>query len=299
QQIDVVNLSLSSDQRSELIEQKIQEAKHCGVACIVAAGSTGGPVQYPASSPHVLAVAAIGKEGEFPPESYPGPQVLIGDGSVVSREGFFAARFSNFGPEIGVCAPGVAILSSVPPNNYAVWDGTSMAAPHVAGLAALILAHHPDFQGPYKARNAQRVERLFQILKQSAQPLQLGDPNRVGAGLPDALKALNVAPQIATAMPLSTDALLQQLLEMLQKGATPLGAGSTVGRGVGATLTELKTAMPQAGLLVGNGTGAGTPGVPRVESSPLTPAAPGGGSTNGIRAALQECKTTLHQVGLL
>src|SRR5262245_14039685 len=241
QQIDVVNLSLSSDQRSELIEQKIQEAKHFGVACIVAAGSTGGPVQYPASSPHVLAVAAIGKEGEFPPESYPSTQVLVGDGSVVSRDGFFAAQFSNFGPEVGVCAPGVAILSSVPPNNYAVWDGTSMAAPHVTGLAALILAHHPDFQGPYKARNAQRVERLFQILKQSAQPLQLGDPNRVGAGLPDALKALNVAPQSATAMPLSTDALLQQLLAMLQKGATPLGAGSAVGHGVGATLTELKT----------------------------------------------------------
>src|SRR5262249_23458769 len=70
QQIDVVNLSLGSGQRSELVEQKIQEAKRLGVACIVAAGNSAGPVQYPATSPQVLAVAAIGKQGEFPPESY-------------------------------------------------------------------------------------------------------------------------------------------------------------------------------------------------------------------------------------
>jgi hypothetical protein len=168
QQIDVVNLSLGSEQRSELVEQKIQEAKRLGVACIVAAGNSGGPVQYPATSPHVLAVAAVGKQGEFPPESYHGTQVLAGNGRVVSSDGFCSARFTCFGPEVGVCAPGVAILSSVPPDNFAVWDGTSMAPPHVTGLAALVLAHHADFQGAYKARNASRVERLFQILKQSA-----------------------------------------------------------------------------------------------------------------------------------
>src|SRR5262249_20354858 len=147
-----------------------------------------------------------------------------------------------------------------PPNNYAVWDGTSMAAPHVTGLAALILAHHPDFQGPYKTRNAQRVERLFRILKQSAQPLHLGDPNRVGAGLPDALKALNVAPQTAIANPPSLDELLRQLVAMLQQSAIPVGAGSAVSSSVGATLTELQAAMHQAGLLAGNGTGAGPQG---------------------------------------
>jgi subtilisin family serine protease len=80
---------------------------------------------------------------------------------VVSSDGFFSARFTCFGPEVGVCAPGVAILSSVPPDNFAVWDGTSMAAPHVTGLAALVLAHHPDFQGAYKVRNAPRVEQLL------------------------------------------------------------------------------------------------------------------------------------------
>ena len=58
-QIDVVNLSLGGAEPSEALEQQIQRAKQAGVACIVAAGNSGGTVQYPASSPHVLAVAAV------------------------------------------------------------------------------------------------------------------------------------------------------------------------------------------------------------------------------------------------
>src|SRR5258708_36937684 len=69
-----------------------------------------------------------------------------------------------------------------------------MAAAHVTGLAALVLAHHPDFQGPFRARNSDRVDRLFQILKASAQPVSVGDPRRTGFGLPDVLAALGLAP---------------------------------------------------------------------------------------------------------
>ena len=145
-------------------------------------------MQYPASSPNVLAVAAIGRLGEFPLDSYHA-QTVQGMGG---PDGYFSPRFTCFGPEIAVCAPGVAILSSVPPNDFAVWDGTSMAAPHVTGLAALVLAHHPDFAGPFKARNVQRVQRLFQILKASARPIGLGDPRRTGYGIPDAPTALGL-----------------------------------------------------------------------------------------------------------
>src|SRR5258708_39698444 len=69
-----------------------------------------------------------------------------------------------------------------------------MAAAHLTGLAALVLAHHPDFQGPFRARNSDRVDRLFQILKASAQPVSVGDPRRTGFGLPDVLAALGLAP---------------------------------------------------------------------------------------------------------
>ena len=190
-QIDVVNLSLGGVDYSEALEQQIQRARQAGVACIVAAGNSGGPVQYPASSPNVLAVAAVGKLNEFPSDSYHSQCMT----QHIDQNGIFAARFSCFGPQIAVCAPGVAIASSVPVNNYAVWDGTSMAAPHITGLAALVLAHHPDFQGAPKIRNAERVERLFQIIKLSARPVLLGDPTRTGFGLPDVLVALGLQPR--------------------------------------------------------------------------------------------------------
>lgn len=194
-QIDVVNLSLGGAEPSEALEQQIIRARRAGIACIVAAGNSGGPVQYPASSPHVLAVAAIGKLGEFPPDSYHA-QTLTPH---VDANGYFNAAFSCFGPQIGVAGPGVAIPSSVPPNNYAAWDGTSMAAPHITGLAALVLAHHPDFQGPLKVRSSERVDRLFQILRMSAERVSMADATRVGAGLPDAVVAVGLQPAVAGA----------------------------------------------------------------------------------------------------
>ncbi|GJI94899.1 hypothetical protein RugamoR57_16170 [Duganella caerulea] len=208
-QIDVVNLSLGGAEVSEALEQQIVRAKRAGIACIVAAGNSSGAVQYPASSPNVLAVAAVGKLDEFPADSYHA-QTLDQN---VDAYGYFTAKFSCFGPQVAVCAPGVAITSCVPPNNFAAWDGTSMATPHVTGLAALTLAHHPDFQTPqYKARGAERVERLFQLIRASAHRVSLGDQGRIGFGLPDVLVAVGlqnaanqqpaqaVAPQQAGAM---------------------------------------------------------------------------------------------------
>jgi subtilisin family serine protease len=185
-QIDVVNLSLGAIEPSEALEAQILRAKRFGVACIAAAGNSGDAVQYPASSSHVLAVAAIGKTGEFPPDSYH-TESMNGD---ADAEGYFSAKFSCHGARVDVCAPGVAIVSSVPPNNFAAWDGTSVAAPHVTGLAALVLAHHPAFQGPGRAANADRVERLFQLIRLSSRRVTLGPQTRVGYGLPDALVAL-------------------------------------------------------------------------------------------------------------
>lgn len=202
-QIDVVNLSLGGSEPSEALEQQIQRAKQAGIACIVAAGNSGGAVQYPAASPNVLAVAAIGRMNEFPSDSYHTQTVS----SQVDGNGFFSARFSCYGPEIAVCAPGVAITSSVPDNNFAAWDGTSMAAPHVTGLAALTLAHHPEFQGRATIRSAERVERLFQIIKMSCRPVQLGDQRRTGYGLPDVLLAVGLVQSQsvpAMAMPFNT-----------------------------------------------------------------------------------------------
>lgn len=210
--VDLVNLSLGTDQTSTIVEQWIQQAKQNGIACIVAAGNSSGPVQFPASSPNVLAVAAVGKQATFPATAWQATEAVTGNGVAVSSDGYFSPVFTNFGPDVSVCAPGVAVLSCFPPNDYAVMDGTSMAAPHVAGLAALVLAHHPDFQGPYRQRNAQRVDRLFQILMQGARPLALGTPTaslpRTGTGLVDASRTLNVPAAAAPGLGVASASVL-------------------------------------------------------------------------------------------
>jgi subtilisin family serine protease len=211
EQIDVVNMSLGSGGTSQTILQKLAQARQSGVACIVAAGNSGDAVQFPGVSPDVLTVAAIGKLAEFPTDSFHARQVPA-DG--LNDKGFFSATFSCHGPEVDVCAPGVAVVSSVPPDDFAAWDGTSMATPHVTGLAALTLAHHPDFASGFAKGTAARVDRLFQIIKASATPLNLGDPGRSGAGVPDAVRAVTGQPAPTTA---TSSAAITALLEQLRE----------------------------------------------------------------------------------
>jgi subtilisin family serine protease len=200
QGVDLVSLGAGCAHGSPIVERRIAQAKQAGIACVAAAGNTAGRVEYPAASPHVLAVAALGRAGSYPRDSYHATQSADGREGAAS-DGLFAARFSCHGPEIDVVAPGVAVIGCAPPDDLAALDGTSAATAHVAGLAALLLAHHPDFRGPYAARTAARVERLFQIIKATATPLQLGDPGRIGAGLPDLARALNLVDTPETAAP--------------------------------------------------------------------------------------------------
>jgi subtilisin len=160
-QIDVVHIGAGSDRASELVALKLAEARQKGVACIAAAGGFGGLVQFPGSAPGVLAVSAIGKLGEFPPDSYHAQTAL---GQQVGPDGLFIPKFSALAPEAAVCAPGVARVSTVPGAGYAAWDGASVAAAHVTGFAALLLAHYPLFRGAYVARCEQRVAALFETI---------------------------------------------------------------------------------------------------------------------------------------
>jgi subtilisin len=187
-QIDIVHLGVNANHVSELVARKIIEARLRGVACIVASGDEGGPVQFPGGVPGVLCVSAVGRIGEFPADTR---HALTAAPELIGPAGIFATNFSGAGPQLGLCAPGVAVISSVPGGGLAARDGSAIAAAHVVGLAALVLGHHPLFRGVYASRGEQRVNALFElVLGSAARPVF--DPTRVGAGLPDFRKAASL-----------------------------------------------------------------------------------------------------------
>ena len=102
-----------------------------------------------AGNADILFIAAAGNDGydndtePFYPSSYDPANII----SVASTDhNDKPASFSNWGlAAVDVAAPGVNILSSTLNNGYKYFSGTSMATPHVAGLAALILAKHPEY----------------------------------------------------------------------------------------------------------------------------------------------------------
>jgi len=125
----VVSLSLGGYYYSSISEEfykKLYEEQ--GILFIAAAGNGGNSNKlYPASYPSLMSVAAIDSNKN-------------------------RASFSTFNDQVEISAPGVLIESSLPGNNYAKWSGTSMATPHVAGVAGLLWMHFPECEN-YQIRN--------------------------------------------------------------------------------------------------------------------------------------------------
>lgn len=231
QQIDVAMFGACIAEQSVLLAAKVEEAWRNGIACIAAAQSAGG-LCWPAASPYMLAVGAIGQLGTFPPESTDTAAVT----PQLTPEGFFVPAPDS--PAVDCCAPGVAIISGLPPSSYGPLSGSGTAAAHVTALAALILAHHPLFRGepgqPSVTRHWARPARLLELIKNSCRPLPQLDHARTGAGIPDAAVALSVAPWGA-----------YPSLPLPYPGPAPTPEGWT-------PLEPLNAAMGAAGLMTGN-----------------------------------------------
>lgn len=157
---DVINLSLGNYQPSSLMKQAVDYAYKKNVVMIVAAGNDNSKQpSYPASYPQVLAVSAVDPQGK-------------------------RASFSNYGDYIDVTAPGVQIPSTYFNQQYAALSGTSMAAPHVAGLAGLIRSANPNLSN----------KQVMNIIKSTAYDLGTkGNDIEFGRGLIDVRKALEKA----------------------------------------------------------------------------------------------------------
>lgn len=111
----VINLSLGGPSDSSVLRDAVNQATSKGVLVVVAAGNDGKTTpNYPAAYPNVLSVGATDQSDK-------------------------RTSFSNYASSVGIAAPGLNILSSTD-GNYKQESGTSMASPHVAGAAALLLA---------------------------------------------------------------------------------------------------------------------------------------------------------------
>lgn len=122
---DVINLSLGGDSTSEAEREAIRYAAEHGVVVVMAAGNSGGSSPgYPAhyATDWGIAVGAVNSSNQMPAWS--------------NRAGIPSLDY--------VVAPGVGVYSTIPGNTYATYNGTSMATPHVAGLAALMLSANPN-----------------------------------------------------------------------------------------------------------------------------------------------------------
>lgn len=240
QEIDIALISAGATAHSSLLAAKVAEARARGVACIAAAGDGGREIALPAALPGVLTVGAIGQLGSFPP----GTGIAAEIAGPPTPDGLFAPRFANHGPGIDCCAPGVAIVSGLPPASYGPLSGTAIAAAHVAAAAVLVAAQHPQFRadsGPAAViRDASRVDRLFQQILGSCRPLPDIGPSRSGAGIPNVAVAAGIAPWASyPTMP---------ELWGLSSEAT---ARSLASEDPEAALAALEAAMRSAGLING------------------------------------------------
>jgi subtilisin family serine protease len=174
--MDVINLSLGEPEiepSRDLVVRALEGAAAAGVVPVVAAGNDygefgGGSITSPGTAPRAITVAAVTTDR----------QPLL-------------AEFSSAGPtpvslqlKPDVSAPGVDILSSVPARegSWSGFSGTSMAAPHVAGAAALLRQRH----------RAWTVEQIKSALMQTGTPVANpsdAHPVREGGGLVDLQRA--------------------------------------------------------------------------------------------------------------
>jgi len=155
--MQVVNMSLGTSQDVQSFHEAIINACEAGVTIVAAAGNSGGSVTYPAAYPEVIAVSATDQNDQI-------------------------ASWSSRGPEVDLAAPGVNIYSTYKGSSYKTLSGTSMAAPHVSGVAALLIANG----------NATTPDEVRAALQETAE--DLGTPGRddtYGWGLVNAYAALN------------------------------------------------------------------------------------------------------------
>nr|AEL88836.1 Pr2 [Stenotrophomonas maltophilia]QBA88953.1 protease PrY [Stenotrophomonas sp.] len=213
---EVINMSLGGGGScSSTYQNAINGAVGRGTTVVVAAGNSNTNVSsaVPANCPNVIAVAATTSAGA-------------------------RASFSNYGTGIDISAPGQSILSTLNSGtttpgsaSYASYNGTSMAAPHVAGVVALMQSVAPSPLSPAQVES---------IIKSTARPLPGACSGGCGAGIIDADAAVTAAINGTTPNPGGT--VLQNNVPVTGLGAAS-GASLSYTVNVPAGSTQLRVAI--------------------------------------------------------
>ncbi len=159
----VINLSLGGARASRIMLDAIRHARDKGVIVVAAAGNNGSKVEYPGAFEEVLAVSATQPDDSL-------------------------ARFSSRGPQVDLAAPGVHVLQQTICNGgrdrcerFSGLSGTSMACPHVAGAAALLMS--------VGVTDPERVESMLEQSATLPKGEKRGGP-KFGAGILNAGQAV-------------------------------------------------------------------------------------------------------------
>lgn len=156
--IRVINMSFGISRGSATVKEQIVRAHRKGIVLVASAGNDGPnttEIEFPARLPQVIAVAASDSSNKV-------------------------ASFSNRGRGIAVTAPGVDVCSTLPGSSYGQMSGTSMAAPHVTGAAALLLSKNRKLT----------PARIRRVLRATAKRLPGFTSLAQGAGLVQVNKAI-------------------------------------------------------------------------------------------------------------
>ena len=169
---DVINMSLGGAGGAGVYASAVAYARARGVTVIAAAGNDNSSApHYPSGEAGVISVSAVDAASQ-------------------------KAAFSNYGPTVDVAAPGVAITSTDRSGGFSDKSGTSMASPHVAGVAALIKAAAPGLT----------PDQVEQALVAGVTDLgAAGRDDIFGHGLVNALQSVRAANSLEASLPPSTN----------------------------------------------------------------------------------------------
>ena len=239
---NVINMSLGGGMPSRTVQRAIDYAHEKGVLVVAAAGNSGrSRVEYPARHEHVLAVGAVRFDREL-------------------------TFYSNYGEGLDIVAPGGDLrvdqngdgmpdgvlqntLVGGDPNrfDYLAWQGTSMASPHAAGVAALV----------YGA-GVRDPDTVASILQRSA--TDLGDARKYGSGLVQADAAVQLAGQGTAAARTGLALGLVILLGFALRRRGKLDVGLLPTATLTAVLAGGLGVLPWVGALAGGALGHGLVG---------------------------------------